>query len=59
VTRGAACLACGRPLDRHAATCPRCGAAQPHKRLGGTVGLGVMLAALVGLLVASLLGRDA
>ena len=33
------CLSCGKPVNRYAATCSACGAAQPQKRLGGVVGL--------------------
>lgn len=51
--RGVACLACGHKLSRYSATCPNCGTPQPHKRLGSTVGLGAMLALLLGLLLYS------
>lgn len=39
MTRQTHCLSCGRPVNRYAATCQHCGAAQPQKRLGGVVGL--------------------
>lgn len=44
------CVNCGHPISRYAATCPRCGAPQPHKRMGSTVGLALLLAILVGAL---------
>jgi uncharacterized paraquat-inducible protein A len=47
----ARCLSCGQPLSRYTARCPRCGAPQPHKRLGSTVGLGLMLALLAAVVI--------
>lgn len=37
------CMNCGQPISRYARTCPRCGAPQPHKRIGSSVGLVGML----------------
>jgi len=48
VARPVHCLSCGARVSRYAARCPRCGAAQAHKRLGSSVGLAVMLALLLG-----------
>jgi hypothetical protein len=45
--RDVPCIACGRRLNRHTETCPHCGAPQPAKRLGGTIGLGGLLAFLL------------
>ncbi|HSH42841.1 MAG TPA: hypothetical protein VK973_12025 [Arenicellales bacterium] len=53
---GAHCLSCGQPLSRYAAKCPRCGAPQPHKRIGSTVGLVLMLVLLAGVVLWALLG---
>jgi hypothetical protein len=50
------CLSCGHPLSRYAASCPRCGAPQPHKRLGSTVGLGLLLALLAAVVIWALIG---
>jgi uncharacterized paraquat-inducible protein A len=50
------CPSCGHPLSRHAASCPRCGAPQPHKRLGSTVGLAILLALLAAGVIWTLLG---
>lgn len=55
---GAHCLSCGQPLGRYASKCPRCGAPQPHKRIGSTIGLGLMLLILAAILVWSLFGND-
>lgn len=55
---GAHCLSCGQPLSRYASKCPRCGAPQPHKRIGSTIGLGLMLLILAAILVWSLIGND-
>ena len=41
------CLACGKPLSRYTLTCPRCGTSQPHKRLGSTLGLGLLIVGLI------------
>lgn len=54
---GAHCLSCGRSLSRYALKCPRCGAPQPHKRIGSTIGLGLMLLILAAILVWSLIGK--
>ena len=54
--RGVGCLACGHPLSRYTATCPNCGTPQPHKRLGGSLGLGALLVLLLGLVLYGLLG---
>lgn len=57
--RGVSCLACGQALSRYTATCPNCGTPQPHKRMGSSIGLGVMLVLLLALLLYSLLpGAD-
>lgn len=48
MARAAHCLGCGASLSRYAARCPRCGAAQAHKRMGSSVGLAVLLALLLG-----------
>lgn len=53
--RGVSCLACGHPLSRYTATCPNCGTPQPHKRMGSSVGLGVMLVLLLALVFYSVL----
>jgi uncharacterized OB-fold protein len=45
--RGTRCLACGHPLSRYTATCPKCGTPQPHKRLGSSIGLGVLIVVLI------------
>lgn len=50
------CLSCGQPLSRYAAHCPRCGAPQPQKRIGSTIGLGLMLLALAALLLWVVIG---
>lgn len=55
---GAHCLSCGQPLSRYASKCPRCGVPQPHKRIGSTIGLGLMLLILAAILVWSLIGND-
>lgn len=54
--RGIGCLACGRPISRYSARCQHCGAAQPHKRLGSTMGLIGVLALLVLALLWAILG---
>lgn len=41
------CLGCGAPIGRYRATCPRCGMTQPHKRMGSTIGLAILVAGLV------------
>ncbi len=51
MARPVRCLSCGQPLSRYASRCPRCGAPQPHKRLGSTVGLGLMLALLMAMVI--------
>jgi hypothetical protein len=48
VARQTRCLACGAPVGRYRATYPVCGAVQPQKRIGSTIGLGVLI---VGLLI--------
>jgi len=53
----ARCLACGRPVSRYAARCPHCGAAQPQKRVGSTIGLAVTLFLLILALAWALAGR--
>lgn len=50
------CLSCGQPLSRYASRCPRCNTPQPHKRLGSTVGLGLMLALLAAVVIWALTG---
>lgn len=40
------CLSCGAPLGGSHLICPRCGAVQPQKRLGSTLGLAVLIAVL-------------
>jgi hypothetical protein len=50
------CVNCGQPISRYAATCPRWGAPQPHKRMGSTIGLALMLVVLAGALVWAWLG---
>ncbi len=49
------CLACGHPLSRYTSTCPRCGTPQPHKRLGGSIALIVLIFALFAYLAYALL----
>lgn len=56
MARRAHCPSCGQPLSRYATRSPRCGAPQPHKRIGSSVGLGLMLALLAAALVWALLG---
>lgn len=46
MARTVRCMSCGHKLSRYAARCPNCGAAQPHKRMGSTLGLGLMLVLL-------------
>ncbi len=55
---GTHCLSCGQALSRYASKCPRCGAPQPHKRIGSTIGLGLMLLILAAIWVWSLIGYD-
>lgn len=50
------CLACGHPLSRYASRCPKCGTPQPHKRMGSTLGLGLMLVLLFAVIVWAVLG---
>lgn len=45
------CVSCGQPVSRYASRCPRCGAPQPHKRIGSSVGLAGLLLLLVVVLV--------
>ncbi|WP_366655259.1 hypothetical protein [Fodinicurvata sp. EGI_FJ10296] len=56
MTRPTHCLSCGRPVNRYAATCQHCGAAQPQKRLGGVVGLVGLLLLLALTVVWALFG---
>ena len=44
---GPRCLVCGAPIGRYHATCRICGAVQPQKRPGSTIGLAVLIAGLV------------
>jgi len=49
------CLACGHALSRHTATCPNCGTPQPHKPLGSSLGLGLLIVLLLALILYSVL----
>jgi len=40
------CPVCTAPIGRHRATCRICGAVQPQKRPGSTIGLAVLIAGL-------------
>lgn len=51
---GTHCLSCGQALSRYAAKCPRCGAPQPHKRVGSTIGLALLLLILAVTLIWSI-----
>ena len=53
--RGVSCVACRHPLSRYTATCPNCGTPQPHKRLGSSLGLGLLLVLLLALILYSAL----
>lgn len=50
------CVSCGQPLSRYAVTCRQCGAPQPHKRLGSTAGLALLLLLLAVAVVWIILG---
>ncbi len=52
---GARCIACGHKLSRYTHTCPRCGTPQPHKRIGSSVALIVLIVGLVAYLAYALL----
>ena len=51
--RKVSCIACGHALSRHTATCPNCGTPQPHKRLGSSLGLGLLIVLLFALILYS------
>jgi predicted amidophosphoribosyltransferase len=51
--RKVSCPACGYALSRYTATCPNCGTPQPHKRLGGSLGLGLLIVILFALILYS------
>jgi predicted amidophosphoribosyltransferase len=57
--RGTRCLACGQPLSRYTATCPKCRTPQPHKRLGSSIGLGLLIVVLIVFLAYGLLTGNA
>ncbi len=41
------CLICGAKISRSATYCKSCGTVQPQRRLGGTIGLAVLVGALI------------
>jgi hypothetical protein len=43
----------GDALSRFTATCPTCGTPQPHKRLGSSLGLGLLIVILFALILYS------
>lgn len=43
------CLVCRRRISRYTDTCPHCRAPQPAKRLGSTLGLGILVLMLTAL----------
>ncbi len=53
------CLTCGQPLSRYSTTCPRCGAPQPHKRMGSTLGILVLIVGVLAWLAWGFLSGDA
>ncbi|HLS68915.1 MAG TPA: hypothetical protein VK035_06190 [Kiloniellales bacterium] len=53
------CLSCGAPIGRYRASCPTCGAAQPQKRIGSTIGLLVLILGLLVYTLYAILGEPA
>jgi hypothetical protein len=43
------CLVCRRRISRYTDTCPHCRAPQPAKRLGSSLGLGILVLLLAAL----------
>jgi hypothetical protein len=49
------CLVCRRRISRYTDTCPHCRAPQPAKRLGSTLGLGILVLMMAALAVLTIM----
>jgi len=51
----ARCLICGAEVARNTVHCRSCGTVQPQRRLGGTIGLAILIGALIVAALAAIL----